>query len=108
MDAEDTPPTPPDQEKIPPPYQHRRGRVAARFKRRVYAMWGRTCHLCGHGGADSVDHLIPLSVWPDQPLDATLARPAHGVDGCPTCGVKCNQVRGASLLKPAYEGPLQW
>lgn len=90
------------------PYQHRRGRVAALFKQKVYATWGRTCHLCEHPGADSVDHLTPLSVWPDQPLDVTLCRPAHGVAGCPTCGRKCNSSRGAKPLKPAYVGPIQW
>lgn len=87
---------------------HRGGRPYTRFCRAVYLMWGRTCHLCGHPGADSVDHLIPLSVWPDQPLDPTQARPAHGVAGCPTCGVKCNQSRGAAPLEDEYTPKLEW
>jgi 5-methylcytosine-specific restriction endonuclease McrA len=24
----------------------------------VFARWGRTCHWCGEGGADEVDHVI--------------------------------------------------
>lgn len=65
------------------------------------------CWICGHGGAGDVDHIIPLSVWPDQPVDPALMRPAHGVDGCPACPRKpdgrlrkCNQERGASLGRP--------
>lgn len=51
------------------------------------------CHLCGHRGADTVDHLVPLSMGGDVADPANLA-PAHGVHGCPVCKVKCNQARG--------------
>lgn len=53
-----------------------------------------TCHLCGHDGADQADHILPLSLYPE--LDGVLSNyaPAHGVKGCPTCGEKCNQVKG--------------
>lgn len=70
------------------------------------------CHLCGHGGARTSDHIITAKDWPrgldgrhlpglDDP--ANLA-PAHGTIGnqalnpCPYgCGV-CNQRRGGRPL----------
>ncbi len=64
------------------------------WKRASYGMWGYTCHICGHGDADSIDHLVPLSAWGNQPYDPRISRPAHGVAGCPTCRVKCNSSRG--------------
>lgn len=63
----------------------------------VFARYGDQCHLCGHGGADSADHLVPLSVWGNQPYDPRLSRPAHGVAGCNECGLKCNSSRGNRL-----------
>lgn len=72
-------------------------------------MWGTTCHICGHDGSTDADHLTPLAIWPDQPLDPKLARPAHGVRGCPTCDRKCNQERGIKAIEdmvdpvPDYE-----
>jgi hypothetical protein len=58
---------------------------------------GPTCWLCGHGGSDSIDHAIPASIAPDLRAEPSNWRPAHGVRGCSTCGVKCQQSRGASL-----------
>ena len=58
------------------------------------------CHLCGHGGADSVDHLTPLWLLKQlgaDPEDPTNLAPAHGVEPCPTCRVRCNLVKGGSL-----------
>lgn len=53
------------------------------------------CWLCGHPGADQVDHVVPRSMDTRRDVaDPTNLRPAHGVNGCPTCGVKCNQARG--------------
>ena len=60
------------------------------------------CHLCGHDGADQVDHLAPRSLHPDiDDADLTNLAPVHGVNGCPTCGEKCNQVKGnGTVTKP--------
>lgn len=71
------------------------------------------CHLCGHHGARTCDHIIPAALWPKgadgKPLPgldapANLA-PAHGTIGntgrvnrCPDCGRLCNQERGAKPL----------
>ncbi len=80
------------------PANWRIGPRADLWRIQVREMWGDKCHLCGHAGADSADHLIPVSVWPNQPYEPALARPAHGVAGCPTCYVKCNSSRGNRQL----------
>ncbi len=66
------------------------------------------CHLCGHEGATSADHIITDEQWPRDEygrrlpgFDAvTNLAPAHGsmgntgaVNRCPTCGRACNQSR---------------
>lgn len=96
---------PPTLQNLPiTPFNWRRGGDYLRWKAGVFRQWGYTCHLCGHGEAYSADHLIPLSVWSNQPYDVNLARPAHGVvqpdktEGCPTCHVKCNSSRGNRAL----------
>jgi 5-methylcytosine-specific restriction endonuclease McrA len=69
---------------------------------------GPTCWLCGHGGSDSIDHVIPASVAPDLRADPANWRPAHGVRGCPVCGVRCQQVRGASLTPKRSPRSRRW
>ena len=73
------------------------------------------CHLCGHHGARTADHIITARDWPrgpdGKPLpgldDERNLAPAHGTIGntgqvnrCPDCGRLCNQQRGA---KPLHE-----
>lgn len=36
------------------------------------------CWLCGHPGADTADHVIPVEQRPDLRHDATNLRAAHG------------------------------
>lgn len=98
-------PVPPDVECLPyTPPNWRTGPNYQKWRKQVLARWGDTCHLCGHGQAYTADHLVPLSVWSNQPYDPRLARPAHGVvqpdgtEGCPTCYVKCNSSRGNRQL----------
>lgn len=75
----------------------------------MFAIYGRTCIHCGHGDSNDADHVIPLFVWPDQPIDPHGMRPAHGSkDPCPTCGRSCNQERGIKPLGTAYEPVLSW
>lgn len=83
---------------LPMPVNWRVGRYADQWRRDVRAMWGTVCHLCKHEGARTADHLIPLSVWPNQPYAPELSRTAHGVEGCATCGIKCNSSRGNKAL----------
>jgi 5-methylcytosine-specific restriction endonuclease McrA len=68
----------------------------------------RTCWLCGHGAANSVDHVIPLSLG-GAPYDPGNLRPAHGVEGCPTCGKKCNSSKHNRMpRKPALTTSQRW
>lgn len=93
-------------------HKHRGGRPYTRAKQRMHELFGYICHLCGHDGAGEADHLTPLSVWPDQPIDPELMRPAHGANyPCPVCGRKCNSERGAkplSALAPPLRTSRQW
>lgn len=41
----------------------------------VMARHGRVCHVCGQGGADQVDHVVPLAQGGSDTMDNL--RPAH-------------------------------
>jgi 5-methylcytosine-specific restriction endonuclease McrA len=57
-----------------------------------------TCGICGHPGSDAVDHIIPLARGgPDTPANK---QPAHHNTDCPTCGQRCNRVKGDKLVPP--------
>lgn len=103
-------PIPPGLEILPGvPACWRRGPQYVRWRAEVHAMWGYDCHICGHPDAHTADHLVPLSAWGNQPYDARLSRPAHGIEGCPTCHVKCNSSRGNKALGNAirdYKPPI--
>lgn len=51
------------------------------------------CIVCGHGAADTVDHVIPVSRGGARKDPDNLA-PIHGNDGCPVCLRKCNNEKG--------------
>lgn len=68
------------------------------------------CALCGHDQADTADHITPVAHGGQHVLDNL--RPAHQRP-CPTCGVRCNQVRGAGRgrvvappARPVWRGVL--
>lgn len=80
------------------------GRRAQAWVAAVLAEYGDTCHLCGHGGADSGDHLVPRSdPTRGQALQYVVAngRPVHH-QPCPTCHRTCNISRKA---KPIVTAP---
>lgn len=55
-----------------------------------FATKGRVCYLCGHDGANDVDHIISRNEGGSM-FDPANHAPSHGVSGCPTCGRKCNR-----------------
>jgi 5-methylcytosine-specific restriction endonuclease McrA len=63
---------------------------------------GPCCVICSHPGSDSIHHRLPASLFPDLAGDPANWVPAHGVEGCATCGMKCNQAQGNKLqpVKP--------
>lgn len=44
------------------------------------------CWLCGTPGADTIDHVLPLSIYPELAHDLSNLRPAHK---------SCNSSKGA-------------
>lgn len=55
------------------------------------------CIVCGHAGSQAVDHITPVAKGGALADPDNLA-PIHGVDGCPACGRKCNNEKGAKPL----------
>lgn len=97
-----------------PRSRHRTGRPYRRAREQMFAIYGHTCHLCGHDGAHTADHLTPVSLDPEQPISPHDMRPAHGTRGgqppnpCPTCGRLCNQERGAGPVDAVFTPALTW
>lgn len=83
-----------------------------RRNRRLILAASDLCHLCGHGGARTGDHIIPPKQWPPGvPGVDSVANiaPAHGTMGsgrhrihnrCTTCGKLCNQSRRDTPIVP--------
>ena len=63
----------------------------------------RICWLCGHDGADAVDHkrawadCTAQGIDPDTPDNLA---PAHHFEPCETCGIKCNRVKSDKTIAP--------
>jgi 5-methylcytosine-specific restriction endonuclease McrA len=66
------------------------GRMGHRWRqiREQVLSANNVCHLCGVSGADTVDHIIPLSLAPELAHDLTNLRPAHR---------SCNSRKGAKV-----------
>lgn len=56
------------------------------------------CHICGHAGADEVDHVTAWSRGGRD--DPSNKKPAHGQQPCPTCGIRCNRVKSDKAFAP--------
>lgn len=55
------------------------------------------CILCGHRGADAVDHVVPVKRGGPR-LDPDNMAPIHGIKGCVVCLRKCNSEKGDKPL----------
>lgn len=81
------------------------GRRWQAFRQVVFATYGRTCHLCGHYGANQVDHVISVLEAPHLAWSLGNCRPAHGTrNRCPECGKCCNQARLSGPKRPQPGG----
>lgn len=58
------------------------------------------CWLCGHDGADSVDHIT--SVKDGGTDDYENLAPAH-FQPCPTCDLRCNLKKGSKSINTVHE-----
>jgi hypothetical protein len=77
------------------------GRRWQKFRQVVFASYGRTCHLCGHDGANQVDHLLTVLEYPQYAWTLENCRPCHGTrNRCPVCGRCCNQSRRQGPKRP--------
>jgi hypothetical protein len=77
------------------------GRRWQKFRQVVFATYGRQCHLCHHGGANTVDHLLTVLERPDLAWVVENCRPAHGTGNrCAVCGRHCNQSRLSGPKRP--------
>lgn len=76
----------------------RSGRPWQRVRLQVLAA-STVCWICGHPGSTTVDHVKALALGGSL-LDPANLRPAHGVEGCSTCGRKCNSSRGTRPVAP--------
>jgi 5-methylcytosine-specific restriction endonuclease McrA len=76
------------------------GRKWQEVRMAVFRAHGRICVLCGHDGANQVDHVIPVAVAPQLAWTMSNLRPCHGVprNRCQTCGQACNQAKQANQL----------
>lgn len=62
-------------------------------QRRIIERDCGVCYLCGHVGANQVDHVTPWAEWSRADLsvhDASNLAAVHGGDECATCGRDCH------------------
>ena len=74
---------------MPSAYHGRSTRTFKRMRARILEQ-SNICWLCGQAGADTVDHIVPLSIAPDMGEDAANLMPAHRA---------CNSSKGARLAE---------
>lgn len=74
----------------------RTGRPWQRRKARIIRRDSGICHICGHDGADSADHIVPVADGGTD-ADANLAAVHHDT------GPRCNRVKGAGTTEDARQ-----
>ena len=91
------------------PLRRPEGRRWRAYRALVLASKGDTCHLCGHGGARQLDHVISFLERPDLGWDYANLEPCHGTrNRCPVCHRCCNQARVAGPKRPqAADAPVR-
>jgi len=88
---------------------HRSGHAYRTARAQMFAIYGRVCIHCGHDGSIEADHIMPVSLDPDQPVDPHAMRPSHGSNGrCPTCGRACNRERSNKIDFVMFRPALTW
>lgn len=70
------------------------GKRVAAFNAAMFDRYGRHCHLCGGYGADTADHIKPVSTHPELRWDLANVRPAHQA---------CNSSRKDRALTLAWD-----
>ncbi|EXG80027.1 HNH endonuclease [Cryptosporangium arvum] len=77
---------------------HLRGTQAWKRARAYVLKHSRTCWICGHGGADSVDHIVPMALG-GAPLDFANLAPAH---------MRCNSRKGKKPIVTKLKTSQNW
>lgn len=89
----------------------RTGRPWRRARALLFETAPDVCWICGHAGTTDADHepaLVVLEALGLDPTDLRYLRRCHGSSGCPTCGRKCNQEKGARSMPPAAATSRAW
>ena len=88
-------------------HQRLSGEARKKRNRRIFAIKGDVCYLCGHPGSDAIDHVLPLGPVKNDPVelarrdsDPDNLRPAHHDVRCETCGERCNRAKAARIIAP--------
>jgi len=76
----------------------RKGRPWRRLRAEVLSA-SDICWLCGLPGADTVDHILPLSRHPELAHDRANLAPAH---------LRCNSSKGASSGRSTTAASRRW
>lgn len=83
------------------------GRRVQDFNAKVYEAYGMQCYLCGvellRGDNASVDHIKPVSIYPELELDVTNARPC-----CLTHNMQKSNKTGNVRMSWVNEKFLDW
>lgn len=89
------------------PYDGRSGRRWATLRKAVLDS-SDVCGICGHAGADTVDHIIDRAIRPDLAEDPDNLQPAHGVNRCPVCGENCQNKKSTNRTSEALVTTEDW